>query len=85
MHSRRRRDNTVVNNLLSTLTTTFIKPFSSEPLLSISTGIVAPGNITQDLMVAQEKGKQVMNKFIEERLWHHSTKSFFNPIKKLKL
>ena len=85
MHSRRRRDNTVVNNLLSTLTTTFTKPFCSEPLLSISTGIVAPGNITQDLMVAQEKGKQVMNKFIEERLWHHSTKSFFNPIKKLKL
>ena len=26
-----------------------------------------------------------MNKFIEERLWHHSTKSFFDPIKKLKL
>ena len=85
MHSRIKRDNIDVNNLSPTLTTTFIKPFSSEPLLSILTGIVAPDNITQDLMVAQEKGKEVMNKFIEERLWRHCTKSFFDPIKKLKL
>ena len=85
MHSRTKRDNTDVNNLLSTLTTTFINPFSPEPLVSISSRTVAPDNINQDLMVAEEKGKEVMNKFIEERLWYHSTKSFFYPIKKLKL
>lgn len=26
-----------------------------------------------------------MNKYTKERLWHHSSKSFFDPIKKLQL
>ena len=68
MHSRIKKDNPDVNNLLSTLTATLINSFSPEPLLSISGGILAPDNTTQDLMVAQEKGKEVMNKFIKERL-----------------
>ena len=41
-HSRIKRDNTDVNIHSSTLTTTFINPFSPEPLLSISSGILAP-------------------------------------------
>ena len=85
MHSRIKRDNVDVNNLLSTLTAIFINPFSPKPLLPISSGILVTDNITQDLMVAQSRGKEFMNKIIEERLWHHSTKSFSDPIKKLKL
>lgn len=64
MHSRIERDNTVVDNLLPALTTTFVNLSSPEPLLSISSGILVPDNTTKDLMVAQEKGEVVMNKFI---------------------
>ena len=85
MHSRIKRDKKGVNNLLSGLTATFRNPFSPEPLLSISSRILAPNNITQDLMVAQEKCTEVMKKFIKERIWHHSTKSFFDSIKKMKI
>ena len=76
MHSRIKRYNTDVNNLSFTLTTTFINPFSPELVLSTSSGITTPDNINQDIIVPQEKGKEVMNKFIEERLWHYSSKSF---------
>lgn len=45
MHSRIKRDNTDVNNLLSKLTATFVNLFSPEPLLSISSEILASDNI----------------------------------------
>ena len=56
MHSRIKRYNTDINNLSSTLTATFINPFSPELVLSISSGILTPDNSNQDIIVAQEKG-----------------------------
>ena len=45
MHSRIKRSNKDFNNLLSTLSTTFINPFSPKPLLSISFGMLVPDKI----------------------------------------
>ena len=49
-------------------TNTFIDPFRALPLVSISTGIEATKEVTQDLLNARELGKEAMHKFITDRL-----------------
>ena len=59
---------------MTNLTTVFINPFSAQPLLSISTGILATDAICNDLKSAQEHGKEAMSVFIDERLGDEATK-----------
>ena len=79
------KDESDVQSLITNLTTVFINPFSAQPLLSISTGILATDSVCNDLKSAQERGKEAMSVFIDERLCAEAIKSFFDPIKKLKL
>ena len=83
--SRIQRDNSDVSSIVEILSEAFINPFSDFPLLCISTGIVASENVSRDLLDAKEEGTKAMKKFIAERLSHKREKSFYDPLKKLKL
>ena len=83
--SRIKKDENDVNAVISTLTGMFIHPFSENPLMSISTGILATEDVSHDLLNAKSLGKDAMNKFISERLRQDSTVSVFDPMKKMKL
>ena len=79
------KDEADIQSLLTTLTTLFINPFSSQPLLSFSTGILATDDVSHDMATAKERGKIAMDVFVDQRLSPEAEKSFFDPIKKQKL
>ena len=66
--SRIKKDEADVQMLMRTLTTLFIDPFSDQPLLSISTGVLANEAVCKDMKSAKEQGKKSMDLFIAERL-----------------
>jgi len=78
--SRIKKDEADVQMLMRTLTTLFIDPFSDQPLLSISTGVLASEAVCKDMKSAKEQGKKSMDLFKDERLSRDPTKSFFDPI-----
>ena len=83
--SRIKKDEDDVQRILSTISTTFVDPLSPLPLLSISTGIMATEKVTIDMMTAKQCGQTAMSEFTETRLSQQATKSFFDPMKKIKL
>ena len=83
--SRIERDNRDVCTIVEILTEAFINPFSESPLVCISTGIVASETLSNDILNAKEEGTKSMEKFIIERLSNERDKSFYDPLKKLKL
>ena len=52
-------------------------------MMSISTGIQTAENVTKDLLFAQQLRKTAQVQFIKERLAVGSSKSIFDPIKKI--
>lgn len=50
------------------MSNTFIDPISEQPLLSISTGILASEKVTRDLLSAKSLGEAAMEKSISDRL-----------------
>ena len=83
--SRIERDNRDVCTIVEILTEAFINPFSESPLVCTSIGIVASETLSNDILNAKEEGTKSMEKFIIERLSNERDKSFYNPLKKLKL
>ena len=70
---------------MTVLQDTFINPFSDNPVLCISNGMVALEDVSHDLMNAQQKGQSAMETFTKERLSCTATSSLFDPMKKLQL
>ena len=83
--SRIKKDQEDVQRILSTMAETFIDPFTPQPLISISTGVIATEKVTLDLREVKEKGEAAMEMFIKARLTEPRTTCFFNPMKKMKL
>ena len=83
--SRIKKDENDVNSLVSLLQDTFINPFSDNPVLCISNGMVASDEISKDLLNAKDKGRISMETFTNERLSSTATSCLFDPIKKLQL
>ena len=60
-------------------------PFQqSTDLVSLTSGVVAPGDITDDLLQTKTKGDWALNDFVNSRL-HSTDIDFFHPLKKLNL
>ena len=74
---REEKDAKSVYNVLSVV---FIPPFSEQPLVSISTGIVVTENEADKIMQAYVTGKTAMQSFIDNRLSSNTKASFFDPI-----
>ena len=72
-----KKDAKSVYNVLSVV---FIPPFSEQPLVSISTGIVVTENEANKIMQAYVTGKTAMQSFIDNRLSSNTKASFFDPI-----
>ena len=86
--SRIKKDEKDVLSLIDMLQNNWINPFSTETsdLVSISTGMAAPENITKDLLEAKVKGEKASKEFREDRIECEPAKTkFFAPIKKQKL
>ena len=80
--SRIKKDQEDVQRILSTIAETFIDPLSQQPLISISTGVIATEKVAIDTKKAREKGEKAMESFIATRLTEPRTACFFDPIKK---
>ena len=74
---REEKDAKSVYNVLSEV---FTPPFSEQPLVSISTGIVVTENEADKVMQAYVTGKTAMQSFIDNRLSSNTKASFFDPI-----
>ena len=66
--SRIKKDQQAVHEILQIMSNTFIDPISEQPLLSISTGILASEKVTRDLLSAKSLGEAAMEKSISDRL-----------------
>ena len=84
-HTRISKDQEAVHEILSIMTHRFIDPISEQPLLSISTGILANEKVTNDILSAKDLGKVAMKRFISDRLGKEREKCFYDPIKLMKL
>lgn len=67
------------------MTHRFIDPISEQPLLSISTGILANEKVTNDMPAAKSMGQAAMKDFTSNRLGKDREKCFYDPIKLMKL
>ena len=64
----------------------FINPFDLElknQLVILSSGATASADITQDVLQAEEAGKEAKDEFVESRL--KQCKDFLQPVKRLNL
>ena len=83
--TRIKQDENAVKSLIDILTNTLLNPFSDNPLLCISNGMLASDEVKNDLLNPKEMGQEALIKFKEDRLSASATKSLFDPMKKLKL
>ena len=83
--ARIKKDQQAVHEILHIISTTFIDPLSAQPLMSISTGILASDKVTHDMLSAKDLGKIAMEEFVCDRLGKERAKCFFDPIKLMKL
>jgi hypothetical protein len=83
--TRIKKDQEDVQRIISTIDDPFIDPLSPQPLVSISSGVIASHKVVIDLMKAKELGEAAKEKFIQTRLTEPITSSFFDPIKNMKL
>ena len=82
--SRISRDEKDVKSVYNVLSEVFIPPFSEQPQVSISTGIVVAESEADKIMQTYVNGKTAMQSFIDKRLSNNPKASFFDPIKKMK-
>ena len=80
--SRTSRDEKDVKSVYSVLSEVFIPPFSKQPLVSISKGIVVAESEADKIKQAYVHGKTAMQSFIDNRLSNNPKASFFDTIKK---
>ena len=85
-----------IQKIIQVITDRFGNPFSVHgpvleeenempgPLINIATGVVAPGDVTNDLLNAKSIGQKAMAEFVEERLNLCETQ-LSSPIKRFKL
>lgn len=83
--SRMKKDEEAVQSLEDLLQNNWTNPFSegSTELLNISTGTIAPADVTHDLMSAQKKGEEARQKFQESRL--EKGQNFYERLPRLNL
>ena len=70
------------NQLMNVLNEMFITPFSEQPLVSISTGVVVCEDACESMLKAQELGQAAMNYFIANRLSDGATLTFLTQLKR---
>ena len=85
--SRISRDESDVQSMMDMMENNWIDPFNSndQTLVSLSTGTVAPLNVTTDLKGAETIGKNSYEKFRKDRLEPGRVSKFHDAIKKRKL
>ena len=83
--ARIRKDESDVQSVVEILEKNWINPFESatEDLTSISSGIVAPKDIENDLIRAHDVGEEAYQKFVDSRL--KTGTSFYDPMRKVQL
>ena len=84
-----------IQKIMQVITDRFSNPFSVPrpvlerddqmpvPLINIATGVVAPIDVTYDLLKAKSVGRKAMNKFVKKRL-HLCETELSKPIKRFK-
>ena len=91
-----KKDEKEIQKIIQVITDRFGNPFSVHgpvleeenempgPLINIATGVVAPGDVTNDLLNAKSIGQKAMAEFVEGRLNLCETQ-LSSPIKRFKL
>ena len=90
-----RKDESEIQKITRVITDRFGNPFSingpvpledetPDPLINIATGVVAPSDVTHDLLSAKSIGKKALIDFATERL-NRCEVSLSSPIKRFKL
>lgn len=75
-----------VETLIDLLEDVLTNPWKQDaPFTSLSTGIEATTEVSDDLLQAKSKGKRAANDFVVNRCSSNLTLDFFNPLKKAKL
>ena len=68
------------------LDSNWTNPFGGpSELISLSTGLVAPGSIAKDLLGTKDKGTVALKDFCDERLDVSAIKGFFDLLEKQRL
>ena len=82
--SRIKRDESDVESLIDMLENNWINPLSIEPrdLVSISTGVVAPSDICDDLLKARQRGEEA---YITQASKLAEGIGFYEPIRRLRI
>ena len=75
-----------VGTLVDLLEDVFTNPWKQDAAVtSLSTGIEATTEVTDDLLQAKNKGKQAANEFVVNRCSSNPTSDYFDRLKKAKL
>ena len=75
-----------VEKLVDLLEDVFTNPWKQDAAFtSLSTGIEATAEVSNDLLLANNKGKQAANDFVVNRCSSKPTLDYFDPLKKAKL
>ena len=82
--SRLRNDQDDITSMLSIIEECFVGPFSENPLLIISNGMLATEKLVLDTFNNFKLGTERMDTFIEERCIEKS-KDFFDPLKRINI
>ena len=86
IQSRIRKDERDVVSLMDMLQNNWTNPFTNSQLISLSSGMLAPSDVAQDLLHAKDFGESAYKMFREERLeTDPPTKKFHDPLKKQNL
>ena len=84
--ARVKEDSKAVGKLVDLLEDVFTNPWKQDAAFaSLSTGIEATAEVSDDLLQAKSKGKQTTNDFVVNRCSANPTSDYFNPLKKAKL
>ena len=84
--ARIKEDLKAVGRLVDLLEDVFTNPWKEDAVFtSLSTGIEATSEVSDDLLQAKSKGKQAANDFVVSRCSSHPTLDYFDTLKKAKL
>ena len=75
-----------VEKVVDLLENVFSNPWAKEgDLTSLSTGVAATSEVSNDLLEARERGQKAVNEFVVSRCSLASTLDYFDPLRKMKL
>jgi len=84
--ARVKEDINAVGKLVDLLEDVFTNPWKQDAaFMSLSKGIEATTEVSEDLLQAKSKGKQAVNDFVVNRCSSNPTSDYFDPLKKAKL